>query len=321
MDDQQGNLIDGTARARQWRRSRSKAGGAGDPGGEARSEAPKRIASSLLVPADMVDGTLEPASGGLASGLGEPGLNGEVADGGGLSLTDPSANSASSNVFLSPDAAVIDQARQRSYGWSKAARLAELVASAPGRVMRLWVTPLAKAPRRTTLVTGRGRTAAVALCLVSVTVVVAAVIAAQPTHTRGRSRLDQSATSAAPFDRIKSVLLSSVASAMAADHAIPPAHSSHPVRRHPAIRRESRSRTPSSTTKLSPPPTTTSYAASSSGGSTASTSAGSGDSGATSTTPSGATSSPVAQPATAGNGPTTAFGASGALGPGSSPNG
>lgn len=51
MDDQ-GNVIDGTARARQWRGSRREA-----PPGEGlerRSEAPKGFASSLLVPAEMV---------------------------------------------------------------------------------------------------------------------------------------------------------------------------------------------------------------------------------------------------------------------------
>ncbi len=53
MDDQPGNVIDGTARARQWRRSRSEARASADET-ELRSDAPKSIASSLLVPADMV---------------------------------------------------------------------------------------------------------------------------------------------------------------------------------------------------------------------------------------------------------------------------
>src|ERR1700733_238126 len=52
MDDQQGNLIDGTARARQWRRSRARSSAATD-GVEQHSDAPKSIASSLLVPAEM----------------------------------------------------------------------------------------------------------------------------------------------------------------------------------------------------------------------------------------------------------------------------
>lgn len=53
MDDQQGNVIDGTMRARQWRRSRSKAPAAKE-GAEARSDAPRGIASSLLVPVSMM---------------------------------------------------------------------------------------------------------------------------------------------------------------------------------------------------------------------------------------------------------------------------
>jgi len=53
MDDQHGHVIDGTARARQWRRSKPKAG-SGPDALEVRSDAPKSIAGSLLVPADML---------------------------------------------------------------------------------------------------------------------------------------------------------------------------------------------------------------------------------------------------------------------------
>jgi hypothetical protein len=52
MDDQLGNVIDGTARARHWRRSTSKTRPA--DGTEARSDAPKSFAGSLLVPAEML---------------------------------------------------------------------------------------------------------------------------------------------------------------------------------------------------------------------------------------------------------------------------
>lgn len=55
MDDQQGNVIDGTARARQWRLARSKTPAATQDA-EARSDAPKSFAGSLLVPADMFPG-------------------------------------------------------------------------------------------------------------------------------------------------------------------------------------------------------------------------------------------------------------------------
>ena len=55
MDDQSGKVIDGTARARHWRRSRTETR-ADDRETEVRSDAPKGFAASLLVPADMLDG-------------------------------------------------------------------------------------------------------------------------------------------------------------------------------------------------------------------------------------------------------------------------
>src|SRR5689334_1002256 len=54
MDDQNGHVIDGTARARQWRRSRSEAHAGDEAEGGPRSDAPKSIAGSLLVPAGML---------------------------------------------------------------------------------------------------------------------------------------------------------------------------------------------------------------------------------------------------------------------------
>jgi hypothetical protein len=268
----------------------------------------------------MVGGALEPAPGGPASHVGEAAPDGTASETGGLLVSDPPADGTSHhNLFLSPDAAVIDQRERPSRGRSKAALLAGLVVGARDRVSRTWVTLVAGVPRPRTQRNGRARTAAVALCLVTVAAVVGAVIAAQPTHTARRPGLDQSAASAAPFDRIKSALLSSVGFALSADQAIRAARSAHPVGRHLAIHRGSRRRTPSSATKSSPPPTTN-YTASTTGGSTASTSVSSGDNGSASTA-SGATPSSAAQPASAGSGPTSAFGASGALGPGSSPNG
>ena len=59
MDDQQGHVIDGTARARQWRRSKPKTGSAPDAP-ETRSDAPKSFAGSLLVPADMLPAAFPP---------------------------------------------------------------------------------------------------------------------------------------------------------------------------------------------------------------------------------------------------------------------
>ena len=60
MEDESGKLIDGTARARQWRRSRSASARAEGP--ETRSAAPKSIAASLLVPAEMLGPAASPGS-------------------------------------------------------------------------------------------------------------------------------------------------------------------------------------------------------------------------------------------------------------------
>ena len=66
MDDQQGNVFDGTARSREWRRRRLDARSQADAAAP-RSEAPKSIAGSLLVPAEMLSGRIptdQPASNG-----------------------------------------------------------------------------------------------------------------------------------------------------------------------------------------------------------------------------------------------------------------
>jgi hypothetical protein len=60
MDDQHGNVIDGTERARQWRRSRPKSRATDDPT-ETRADAPKSIAGSLLVPAEMLSSAVSVA--------------------------------------------------------------------------------------------------------------------------------------------------------------------------------------------------------------------------------------------------------------------
>jgi hypothetical protein len=54
MEREPENVIDGTARAHQWRRSRSTMVDDGPDGGQARSDAPKSIAASLLVPVELL---------------------------------------------------------------------------------------------------------------------------------------------------------------------------------------------------------------------------------------------------------------------------
>ena len=99
MDDQQGNVIDGTERARQWRRSRSKAAPENPGDGQGRSDAPKSIAASLLVPADMLEATLvaaEEASAAKAPSRDEQG---------GGPARPPADTELNVNPFLLPDAA------------------------------------------------------------------------------------------------------------------------------------------------------------------------------------------------------------------------
>ena len=54
MEREPENVIDGTARAHQWRRSRSQMVDAGPDGSQVRSDAPKSIAGSLLVPVELL---------------------------------------------------------------------------------------------------------------------------------------------------------------------------------------------------------------------------------------------------------------------------
>ena len=72
MDEESGKVIDGTARAREWRRPRPKSTADAD-GAEAHSEAPKSIAASLLVPDEMPASAIPSAA--------SPDVDGRPADG------------------------------------------------------------------------------------------------------------------------------------------------------------------------------------------------------------------------------------------------
>jgi hypothetical protein len=61
MDEESGKVIDGTARAREWRRPRPKSTADAD-GVQPHSEAPKSIAASLLVPGEMPAMTIPSAA-------------------------------------------------------------------------------------------------------------------------------------------------------------------------------------------------------------------------------------------------------------------
>ncbi len=109
MDDQQGNVIDGTARARQWRLARSKTPAATN-GAEARSDAPKSIAGSLLVPADMLPvvsaGDQRPSGTGQGRQTEQPHFHGAVTDD-----TASDNDTVQQNPFLLPEAAVTTAGR------------------------------------------------------------------------------------------------------------------------------------------------------------------------------------------------------------------
>ena len=127
MDDQQGHVIDGTARARHWRGSKPKTGSAPEAA-EARSDAPKSFAGSLLVPADMLPAAFTPdersesqqgrAAAPPTRADADPGAR--TADG----------NGAHQNPFLVPEAARVEP-RPRS---TRRRMIAALLASPPGLI-------------------------------------------------------------------------------------------------------------------------------------------------------------------------------------------
>lgn len=322
MDDHHGNVIDGTERARQWRRSRQKSA-ISDETTEIRSDAPKSIASSLLVPADMLDSALSTASPREAAGSSAPEPDTAIADHRPLASSGPAADGANHrNLFLSPDAAVVHQSRQRSRRAGIAAPLAPLISRARSRLTEFrrerQLRPAR--PRRRARPIPRARPLAAAVTLVAVIAVAAEVVAHSQTHSAPASRSSGSAAGAATFDRLKAAFISSVASAMAAEQAAHQRRSNHarPVRRRRATHRHP---TPQRPTTTSTPPVIAGYTPPSAGSSATSSSGSSGYGGSESTPPPAAPSSPVAQPSGASGRSTSAFGPAGALGPGSSPNG
>ena len=104
MDDQPGKVIDGTARARHWRRSHTEAR-ADDGDSDVRSDAPKGFASSLLVPADMLAGAVAVEESATATaGSRRDAETGEDGNDhpGGVSVE----ATENRNPFLAPDAAL-----------------------------------------------------------------------------------------------------------------------------------------------------------------------------------------------------------------------
>jgi hypothetical protein len=101
MDEKHGNVIDGTARSRQWRRSKPT----DDTNGGPHSEAPKRIATSLLIPADMHDGVPMPALADPA--LPADGVSARAVGAEPTTTDDTPSVATHENLFLSAGAEVV----------------------------------------------------------------------------------------------------------------------------------------------------------------------------------------------------------------------
>jgi len=124
MDDQQGHVIDGTARARQWRRSKPKTGSVPDAP-ETRSDAPKSFAGSLLVPVEMLPAAFAPNENPEGRAAAPPPR--ANADPGTRAATE---NGVHQNPFLVPEAARVEH-RSRS---TRRRMIAALLASPRGLI-------------------------------------------------------------------------------------------------------------------------------------------------------------------------------------------
>ena len=305
MDEEQGNVIDVTARARQWRGSRPSPSPEAD-GDEARASAPKSLASSLLVPAEMLDSRVATPPGEHAS----PRDATAVAAGGASAETGDISGGGERNLFRAPDAAIIDKPVQRPKGITGMLRsVREEVARRRG-VLRL--------PARRTIQLSHPRRLAVALALVAVVAAVAGLVTQPQTPSRTSTRAGGGPAAIAELGGLKGAFLASIARALGEAQAAGPSHPAHAGSAHrpghkPAIAHEVLA-TPASTpisSSYTPTPTTTSRPPNSGGTTSNGTAAG----------PANGAQSPRCPPASTSGGSTTAFGSSGVLGPGSSPNG
>jgi hypothetical protein len=312
MDDQHGNVIDGTARSRQWRGSKPKAGS--ESGAlETRSDAPKSFAGSLLVPADMLPPVSPP----------DEDLNGN--EQGRTVAAPPRANAGAGdrasaengvhqNPFLVPEAARVEPRSRSTRRGITAALLASpqrWITARPGssRVLgRLVAVPRWLGALRLTRL--------LALAALTGTVVVAAVIAtrANTAHPSSTSALGAAGPLGAP-ERGSLAAVSNPFAQQTATRGKAPSHRVRPgrVRRRVAThRRRPPARKPAVVPARYTPPTSDS-----------------GSSGPSSTTSSYAVATPTtasSQPAASSGGATTsssssgtsrpAFGENGSLGPG-----
>ena len=312
MDDQSGKVIDGTARARHWRRSQTETR-ADDRDTEVRSDAPKGFAASLLVPADMLDGV--PADIADLSTAATVSAQDGTSEEDGRGAEGASAEAPEHrNPFLMPEAeaAVMRAPAKRGFGrLSTRAVITRLIAW-PALLTR----PLAGRPRATR----RGLLAVVAVSAC------AAVVTDIAVHTGTHSRSDptqstQSAAAIASLDRLGGTSLQiTLRPAQRSRNRASKGHTNR-VRR-PRSHQTLVSRVTAVAARYTTPPTRTSGTTSTSapavqGGSTTSSSGSSAAGSTASSTPTASSSRPTASR----HATTQAFGAGGVLGPGSSPNG
>ena len=310
MDDQPGKVIDGTARARHWRRSQTEARADGGDS-EVRSEAPKGFASSLLVPADMFAGSVavgESAEEGVSRLDGETGEDGSDHAGG-----VPVQAAEHQNPFLAPDAGLPVQHRPKRR--SPRARMAAAVSVLVGLPEAL----LARTVRRGSVIHGGGR-------LVLALSTGAALLAGLIVITLGRGRGDtsrsiQNAPAIAALQQLQGTSFRI---------ALQPAPRSSPHRTHHRASRKQPSRPRARShvtvarrvTAVAARYTPQASAAGQSTGTSAPVTGGSSTSGSHgSSAAASSTTKSSSSPTAADRAPTRPFGAGGALGPGSSPNG
>jgi len=324
MDDDQRNVIDGTARARQWRRSRKKTRPDSETS-ESRSDAPRRIASSLLVPADMV----HPASPAEAStdrearATVDPGhavpdelLTGEAGHRNPFLIEDAAGPAGRSGARRSPTrrSALVTMFLGAVSGLGRRdATRKDQIAAAPRQRLR---------PRRPT------RSVALSVgALAAIALAVGLVTASQtPPH-----RSFSVAAGGRPLEQLKSGLLSSTANPLAGQRAAPRTTKTRALRTHQTALKPPRSnrvqppsirhRTASPTRGASATATTVAHYTPPTATTSPTTTSANAPSYASSGSTGAPAQQPVSQPTAASSTPAQAFGSAGALGPGSSPNG
>jgi hypothetical protein len=333
MDDQHQNVIDELARARQWRRSRSKPARPTSEATKARSDAPKRIADSLLVPAHMLPAA-RPVDRSHAddqrSGAPQPADPGDMATDG----SQPEG-AGDRNVFLDPEAdgagsdgRTVTAASRRSI----AALLTRLIGSMTPSQQSVRPHTSSRAMLRRMPMMRPNRPVALALASLAAIAVAAVILTRSDTPSSGLAKGSGHGAIASLLDRFTSAPLAVAANPFPAGHAVrKPATHVRRVRMHrtstrpqarrptrPAVRAPSPARaTATVAARETPPPSATSSTPASTGTSSSTPVS----SGSSSSASSGAATAPAAQHPSAPSTHVQAFGSAGALAPGSSPDG